>query len=62
MDDSMSMDKMLDLAIEMKDWLVKKNVEAMEGEMICRLCEDRLRSERYYKTFDLDKVEMRLKR
>ena len=58
----MDFDKMMDIALEMRQWLVEQGIGQAEGEIICSLCADRIRCERYYKTYDLDKVEMRLKR
>jgi hypothetical protein len=58
----MDTDKMLDIALEMRQWLVRQNIDEIEAEIICGLCADRIKCERYYKTYDLDKVEMRIKR
>jgi hypothetical protein len=58
----MEFNKMMDIVLEMRQWLVKQGIGQAEGEIICSLCADRIRCERYYNTFDMNKVQMRLKR
>lgn len=46
---------LLDIALKVKDLLKREGLSQMDAEIVCDLAKDRIRCERYYKTYDLDK-------